>query len=246
MTHRTQLSQPEEAQEQVTLADLELTVACPACHATAGSRCVTRAGKPAREQHGRRYEALEQAAGVTEHRDAAQREAEARGGWVVALDRKAEDALFQAYAARIQPKAEPAAPGVDVEPKLSATPARRQLDHALTALARTTPGRRRYIAEAAQEYLDQIDGRRLPVGYALPFPTALADDNRADAFRMRRGWTVAAMLGLAVQPHNEHFPTTMRAIVTAVSAPVDQLVEAAHTTGAPAVVALVHLLAGAR
>ncbi|MFD8577172.1 hypothetical protein ACFV1H_17800 [Streptomyces virginiae] len=126
------------------------------------------------------------------------------------------------------------------------TPARRQLDHALTALAATTPGRRRYIAEAATEYLDQIDGRRLPLGYDRPFPPALAAANRADAFRMRRGCTVAAMLGLAVQPSDPHFPTTLRAIVTAVDAPVDRLVETAHTTGAPATVALLHLLGGVR
>ncbi|MFD6968358.1 hypothetical protein [Streptomyces sp. NPDC059949] len=126
------------------------------------------------------------------------------------------------------------------------SPAQRQLDHALTALARITPGRRRYIAEAAAEYLDQIDGRRLPLGYNRPFPAALADANRADAFRMRRGCTVAAMLGLAIQPADEHFPTTARAIISAVNAPVDRLVQAAHTTGAPAAVALVHLLGGTR
>ncbi|MCX5587569.1 hypothetical protein [Streptomyces erythrochromogenes] len=126
------------------------------------------------------------------------------------------------------------------------TPARRQLDHALTALARMSPGLRRYTAEAAQEYLDQIDGRRLPMGYDRPFGPGLEAANRADAFRMRRGNTVAAMLGLAVQPADKHFPTTLRAIVTAVDAPVDRLVETARTTGAPAAVALVHLLAGAR
>ncbi|MFE2323605.1 hypothetical protein ACFXD5_06725 [Streptomyces sp. NPDC059385] len=126
------------------------------------------------------------------------------------------------------------------------TPARRQLDHALTALARTTPGRRRYIAEAATEYLDQIDGRRLPMGYDRPFPPALAAANRSDAFRMRRGDTVAAMLGLAVQPSDPNFPTTLRAIVTAVDTRVDRLVQAAHTTSAPAAIALAHILGGTR
>lgn len=123
---------------------------------------------------------------------------------------------------------------------------RRQLDHVLTALASMSPGRRRYIAEAAQEYLDQIDGRRLPMGYDRPFPASCAAANRADAYRMRRGCTVAAMLGLAVQPYDEHFPTTVRAVITAIDAPVDRLMQAAHTTGAPAAVALVHLLGGAR
>ncbi|MFJ3834465.1 hypothetical protein ACIPY6_02990 [Streptomyces sp. NPDC090054] len=126
------------------------------------------------------------------------------------------------------------------------TPAQRQLDHALTALAAASPGRRRYIADAAQEYLDQVDGRRLPLGFNTPFPPALAATNRADAYRMRRGATVATMLGLAVRPHDEHFPATARAVITAVSAPVDRLVEAARTTGAPAAVALAHILGGAR
>jgi hypothetical protein len=126
------------------------------------------------------------------------------------------------------------------------TPARRQLDHALTALAHMSPGLRRYTAEAAREYLDQIDGRRLPLGYDRPFPTWDGARNRADAYRMRRGNTVAAMLGLAVQPWDPNFPTTLRAIVTAVDAPVDRLMQAAHTTGAPAAVALVHLLGGTR
>ncbi|MBT2449464.1 hypothetical protein J7F03_20705 [Streptomyces sp. ISL-43] len=253
MTHRTQLSQAEEALDQVTAEELVTTATCPTCHAPAGSRCITRAGKPAREPHGRRFEALEQAAGITAHRAAARREAEARGGWVAALDRKAEGALLTEYAARLRPSAQPdadsiapTAPTPATEPSQNATPARRQLNHALTALAATTPGRRRYIAEAAQEYLDQIDGRRLPLGYDRPFPAWDGARNRSDAYRMRRGCTVAAMLGLAIQSHDEHFPTTARAIITAVNAPIDRLVEAAHTTGAPAAVALAHILGGAR
>lgn len=126
------------------------------------------------------------------------------------------------------------------------TQARRQLDHALTAFARTTPGRRRYIAEAAQEYLDQIDGRRLPMGYDRPFPPSCAAANRSDAYRMRRGCTVATMLGLAIQPSDPHFPDTARALLAAVDAPVADLVQAARTTGAPAVVAFAHILGGAR
>ncbi|MFG2617789.1 hypothetical protein ACGFXC_09170 [Streptomyces sp. NPDC048507] len=130
------------------------------------------------------------------------------------------------------------------QPRHADSPARRQLDHALTALAATTPGRRRYIAEAGAEYLDQIDGRRLPLGYDRPFPAWDGARNRSDAYRMRRGCTVAAMLGLSVRPHDEYFPATVRAIITAVDAPVDRLVTAARTTGAPAAVALLHLLAG--
>ncbi|MFF4369652.1 hypothetical protein [Streptomyces sp. NPDC001594] len=125
------------------------------------------------------------------------------------------------------------------------SPARRQLDHALTAIARTTPGRRRYIADAAGEYLSQVDGHTLPLGYDVPFPADLAHANRSDAFRMRRGCTVAAMLGLAVRPSDPYLPDTARAIIDAVNAPVDRLTETAHTTGAPAVVALLHILGGA-
>ncbi|MFE1332071.1 hypothetical protein [Streptomyces microflavus] len=88
--------------------DLAETVICPTCRAAKGARCITRAGKPARETHGRRVEALEQVAGITQHRATATREAEKRGGWVVALDNKAEAALLTAYAARIAGRAQAA------------------------------------------------------------------------------------------------------------------------------------------
>ncbi|GAA3374691.1 hypothetical protein [Streptomyces racemochromogenes] len=122
--------------------------------------------------------------------------------------------------------------------------ARRQLDHALTALAGTTPGRRRYIAAAAREYLAQVDYQRLPVGYDQPIYGDWA--NRADAYEMRGGRTVAGMLGLSVRPADEHLPTTMRAIISAVDGPIDRLAEIARTSGAPAVVALAYILGGAR
>lgn len=80
------------------------TVTCPTCHVPAGARCITRAGKPAREPHGRRFEALEQAAGITRHRATARREQQARGAWPT-LDGKAEGALLVAYAARINARA---------------------------------------------------------------------------------------------------------------------------------------------
>jgi hypothetical protein len=96
----------EDDAQAVDVEALAVTVACPTCHVAAGARCITRAGKPAREQHGRRFEALEQAAGITQHRAAARREAEARGGWVATLDRKAEGDLMTAYAARINAAAE--------------------------------------------------------------------------------------------------------------------------------------------
>lgn len=86
-------------------ADLAETVICPTCRVAKGARCITRAGKPARETHGRRVEALEQAAGITEHRATARREAQARGYTSHGLDHKAEAALLAAYAARINDRA---------------------------------------------------------------------------------------------------------------------------------------------
>ncbi|MGA5635048.1 hypothetical protein [Streptomyces lydicamycinicus] len=119
----------------------------------------------------------------------------------------------------------------------------RQTRHALTALAATTPGRRAFIAQAATDYLSQVDRRRLPVGYQAP----ILDDrrNRADAYRMRRGDTVARMLGLAVRPDDEHLPNTARAVLAAVNATVDQLTDAAHRTGEPGAIAAVYVLTGA-
>ncbi|WP_162602856.1 hypothetical protein [Streptomyces sp. CS090A] len=85
--------------------DLAETVICPTCHVAKGARCLTRAGKPARETHGRRVEALEQAAGITAHRATARREAQARGYTSHGHDHKAEAALLAAYAARISNRA---------------------------------------------------------------------------------------------------------------------------------------------
>lgn len=129
-------------------------------------------------------------------------------------------------------------------PRSSDSPQARQLQHALTALAATAPGRRRYIATEAERYLAQVERRQRPYGYRRDI--RLDTMNRADAFEMRGGATVAAMLGLSVRPSDPHFPATARAIITAVGAPVDQLIDTARTTGAPAAVALVHLLGGAR
>jgi len=97
---------PVEAADQVadldTLAD---TVACPTCHAPAGTRCVTRTGTPARKTHGRRFEAVEEAAGITQHRAAEELAAKARGGWVITYNREAEAALLATYAARLAERA---------------------------------------------------------------------------------------------------------------------------------------------
>jgi len=118
----------------------------------------------------------------------------------------------------------------------------RQIRHALTALAATTPSRRGFIARAAADYLSQVDRRRLPVGYREP----IFDDrsNRADAYRMRGGDTLARMLGLAVRPSDEHLPATARAVLAATNANVDRLTEAAHRTGAPGAVATLYVLTG--
>jgi hypothetical protein len=116
------------AAAEPTLATLADTVACPQCGAPAGARCTTRAGKPAREPHGRRFEAVEQAAGITAHRAAARREAEARGGWVTAHDREAEAALLTAYAARIKAAAEARLDAVEAEADAQFTRAARAAD----------------------------------------------------------------------------------------------------------------------
>ncbi|WP_329148785.1 hypothetical protein OIU91_21260 [Streptomyces sp. NBC_01456] len=112
----THLAAPVEDDDQaVTLEDLADAVICPECHVAAGVRCITRAGKPAREPHGRRFEAMEQAAGITQHRATARREAQARGYTSTGLDHKAEQALLTAYAARINACAQ-----VDDEQRLAA------------------------------------------------------------------------------------------------------------------------------
>ncbi|MFD4855125.1 hypothetical protein [Streptomyces atratus] len=115
----------------------------------------------------------------------------------------------------------------------------RQTQHALTALARTTPGRRRLIAACAEEYLAQVDRRRLPVGYHKP----ILDDrsNRVDAFSMRRGDQFARMLGIACRPSNEHLPATARAVLDVVDAPVRKLTAAATATGQPHLIAVLHI-----
>lgn len=127
---------------------------------------------------------------------------------------------------------------------LTATQAR-QIRHALTALTRTTPGRRRVIQAAAEEYLSQIDRRILPMGYDWHFPANPAGDrrNRGDAFRMRRGNTFARMLGIACQPTDPHLPLTARVILAEIDAPVRRLTAAATASGQPLLVATLHLIA---
>ena len=115
----------------------------------------------------------------------------------------------------------------------------RQARHALTALAALTPGRRRVVQAAAENYLSQIDRRHLPVGYTQP----INDDriNRADAYHMRRGETFARMLGIACQPADANLPDTARAVLAAINAPVDELTNKATSTGQPFAVALLHI-----
>lgn len=74
------------------------TVACPACRVGVGAPCITRAGKPARDIHNRRIEALENAAGITHLRAETKR---ANNGLFYAIDNAVESELFAAYAARV-------------------------------------------------------------------------------------------------------------------------------------------------
>ncbi|APD18582.1 hypothetical protein SEA_PICARD_53 [Streptomyces phage Picard] len=87
--------------------NLAETVACPACRVGVGAPCITRAGKPARDIHNRRVEALENAAGVTQLRAEMRR---ANNGLSIAIDHPAEAKLFAAYAARINAHAQAPAP----------------------------------------------------------------------------------------------------------------------------------------
>ncbi|MFF0629816.1 hypothetical protein [Streptomyces sp. NPDC004296] len=116
----------------------------------------------------------------------------------------------------------------------------RQILHALTALSRTTPGRRRLVRDCAEQYLSQVDRQRLPVGYDQPISTDWA--NRADAHRMRHGDQFARMLGISCRPGDRHLPATARAVIAAVDAPVEQLVDIAQRTGDPAGVAVAHVV----
>ncbi|MFD4257742.1 hypothetical protein ACFWR9_08920 [Streptomyces sp. NPDC058534] len=115
----------------------------------------------------------------------------------------------------------------------------RQTRHALTALAHTTPHRRRVIQSAAEDYLSQIDRRRLPIGWNVP----IADDryNRVDAYRLRRGDTFARMLGISCTASDDRLPDTARAVLAVLDAPVARLVARAEATGQPAAVALLHM-----
>ncbi|MEV8402602.1 hypothetical protein [Streptomyces niveus] len=114
-----------------------------------------------------------------------------------------------------------------------------QTRHALTALASTTPGRRRFIEAAAEEYLSQVDRRRLPVGYHRAIPSDRA--NRTDAYRMRGGHQFARLLGIACHPTDEHLPGTARAVLAEIAAPIRQLTDAATASGQPTLVATLWL-----
>ncbi|NML50557.1 hypothetical protein HHL19_12890 [Streptomyces sp. R302] len=87
-----------QAAERPHRGNLADTVSCPACRVGVGAPCITRAGKPAREIHSRRIEALETAAGITQYRAEQQR---ANGGLSYGINHAVESELFAAYAARI-------------------------------------------------------------------------------------------------------------------------------------------------
>ncbi|MFE7105611.1 hypothetical protein ACFU98_10700 [Streptomyces sp. NPDC057575] len=115
----------------------------------------------------------------------------------------------------------------------------RQAQHALAALAHTSPGRRRLIAACAEEYLSQVDRRRLPLGWGQP----ITDDhfNRADAYEMRRGNVFARMLGISCRPSDPQLPDTARAVLAAIDAPVRKLTATAVATGQPRLVAALYI-----
>jgi hypothetical protein len=257
MTHRTQPNQPEEAPTAATLDDLELTVPCPTCPATAGNRCITRAGKPARESHGRRDDALRDAAGITDFRYKHEQELKARGYTVTWGDPKGERALMEAYATRVRPAPQPTSEPVTpteaaVEPRQNVTPARRQLDHALTAPAATS------TTSTLHERLT----RRLKAAHLAPLTTTYLDDLTYATARTHTGPGVQARTDLVQEQLLRTLPEPLRgetctAYARRITAQpdlvraqhdraVDHLVQAAQTTGAPAAVALVHILGGAR
>ncbi|MER6607355.1 hypothetical protein ABT282_15935 [Streptomyces sp. NPDC000927] len=115
----------------------------------------------------------------------------------------------------------------------------RQTRHALAALAHTTPGRRRLIAAYAEEYLSQVERRRLPLGWNVP----ITDDhyNRVDAYRHRRGDAFASMLGIACRASDPRLPDTARAVIDAVDAPVRKLIATAVATGQPNLIAALYI-----
>ncbi|WP_327169540.1 hypothetical protein [Streptomyces subrutilus] len=250
----TQLSQEDEGLRQVTLADLVTTATCPTCHAPAGGRCVTRSGKPAADSHNGRYDAVEQAAGITQNRAALRRSA---GGFSYGIDRQAETALLTAYAARLRPTAqqddEPAAPAPAAEPRQNATPARRQLDHALTALARTDIPtstlldrltlrlRAAHLVALDAVYLDDLTyvTARALTGPGVQAVTDQVQEQLLRALPEPRPGETCTAYASRITAH----PDTLRERDAAIA---DRLATAARTTGAPAAVALLHLLGGTR
>ncbi|MEU5426882.1 hypothetical protein AB0H73_14935 [Streptomyces olivoreticuli] len=119
----------------------------------------------------------------------------------------------------------------------------RQTRHALTALAHSTPGRRRVIAWHAEQYLAQVERRRLPVGYCCPIPSDRL--NRADAYRMR-GSVFARMLGISCRRDDADLPDTARAVLAAIGETELRLEQAAVASGQPALVAILWLATAVR
>lgn len=116
----------------------------------------------------------------------------------------------------------------------------RQARHALAMLATTSPGRRRVIQAAAEDYLSQVERRRLPLGYTV----RISDDraNRVDAYGMRRGHVFARMLGIGSHPSDAQLPDTARAVLAAIDATPRRLAALARMTGQPDLVALLHVV----
>ncbi|MBT2467820.1 hypothetical protein J7E97_08025 [Streptomyces sp. ISL-66] len=115
--------------------------------------------------------------------------------------------------------------------------------HAIAAFARTSSGKQRLIRAAAEEYLSQIDRRRLPVGYGR----AILDDyaNRIDAYEMRQGHVFTKMLGLSIRPGDAALPEIARTVLAAADATVEELVSAAKASGDPAGLAVAWIVSAA-
>lgn len=147
----------------------------------------------------------------------------------------------------------PHADGWDNRPAIPRIPTQRPASpdsltqHALTALARQTPGKRRLTAAWATNYLAQVDGTAGSTwaGTYYDPPTTSPGAHRwhrADAYEHRHGNLMARALGIPVRPNDARLPAVARAVIAEVERTVDTLTERATTTGQPAAVALLHIL----
>ncbi|MFE9137828.1 hypothetical protein [Streptomyces sp. NPDC007355] len=105
----------------------------------------------------------------------------------------------------------------------------RKTRHALTALTRTSHGRRRIIHRAATRYLTA--------------DTHTTED-RLHALIWHGGDTLIRMLGLGIHSTDPRLPDIARTVLDHLDAPVRQLTAYATTTGQPALIATAHVAVG--